>query len=353
MLVIVDEAAGLPDDILDAIEGLLTSANVHLLYIGNPTSGSGRFYDSHRSSQFHKIKISVFDTPNFKYNKITSIDDLRKFKEAKELTALTLPYPQLVTPLWAWDKLQSWGEESPIFESRVLAQFPTEGEDTLIGLHLASQALDKEWTEEEWMMRPRNRVIGIDVARFGSDKTVFTVMDNLKMLDMHWHHGKDTQKTAGKAIAMFKELGWSKEHDRFVVDDTGVGGGVTDRLVEEGYTVLPVNFGSSPENKEDYKNLKAEIFWTLRQVFKSYQIRILDKGKLLAQIPTIRYDYIGGKLAIVGKQKMKSIGIESPDFVDSLALAVWAISRGAMTYQFDPNEGKGLTIVGDLTHKAF
>jgi hypothetical protein len=62
------------------------------------------------------------------------------------------------------------------------------------------------------------------VARFGGDTTVGIAMDNGKMLDdMFAYIGKDTMKTVGHAIALFNSLGFSKEFDYFVVDDTGVG----------------------------------------------------------------------------------------------------------------------------------
>lgn len=59
------------------------------------------------------------------------------------------------------------------------------------------------------------------------------------------YRGKDTMVTCGHAISLFNTLDFNKEFDYFVVDDTGVGGGVTDRLVELGYNVIPVNNASS------------------------------------------------------------------------------------------------------------
>ena len=62
------------------------------------------------------------------------------------------------------------------------------------------------------------------MARFGDDTTVLIAMDNGKMNeDMRSHKGKDTMKTVGLAISMFNDLGYLKEFDYFVVDDTGVG----------------------------------------------------------------------------------------------------------------------------------
>lgn len=355
VLVIGDEAAGIPIDILDAIEGSMTSVNVHLLYIGNPTIGYGPFYNSHKSRLFNKISISVFDTPNFKINDIKSTEDLKKFQSPEELEALKIENPYLVTPLWAWSRLEAWGEDSPMYQAKVEARFPEEGEDTLIGLHYVEKALTKEFNEEEWSTRTRCNVIGIDVARFGTDNTVFTVMDNLQMLDLDWHNGKDTMQTCGKAIALFREYGFSKEFDIIVVDDTGLGGGVTDRLIELGYNVVPVNFGSSSDESEVYMNIKAEIYWKLRGVFKREEIAIIDRGRLVGEVPTVRYDMTSkGQIKIIDKKTMKKDGFDSPDFADSLALAVYGVLLGGGSQDIpDGDVGKGVTAVGDIHKRKF
>ncbi len=237
------------------------------------------------------MSISVFETPNFTKNKIANVADLKKYTK-DEVLALPLVYPELVTPMWAWDKIWRWGEDTAIFQSKVMAIFPDEGEDTLIRLSWIEQALTKEWTEEELERRPRRNTIGIDVARFGDDTTVLIAMDNGSMNEnMKSHKGKDTMKTVGLAIAMFNELGYMKEFDYFVVDDTGVGGGVTDRLRELGYNVLPVNNASSSSDKERFRDIKAEIYWMLRIAFINGEILIHDLERLIKDISSIKYDY--------------------------------------------------------------
>lgn len=69
--------------------------------------------------------------------------------------------------MWAWDKLKRWGKDTAMFQSKVMAIFPDEGDDTLIKLSHIEASLEKEWSEEEWERRPRRNCIGIDVARFG------------------------------------------------------------------------------------------------------------------------------------------------------------------------------------------
>lgn len=326
LLVIGDEAAGIPETTMQVMEALMTSQGTHELLIGNPTNTLGTFYESHKSPLYNKISISCFDTPNFTKNKIRDLTDLMKYTR-EELIALPLEYPELVTPLWAYERAQSWGIDSPMFQARVLAVFPEEGDDTLIKLSHIERALLKEWTPDEWAQRPRRNVIGIDVARFGGDTTVLVPMDNGKMIDKGiFYVGKDTMVTAGHAIAMFNELGWNKEFDYFVVDDTGVGGGVTDRLMEQGYNVIPVN-NASTENLQDperFRDIKAEIFWMLRQAFINGDIRLEGLGRIVGDLSSVKYDFTSqGKIFIKSKKDMKKEGGHSPDFADALALAYY------------------------------
>jgi phage terminase large subunit len=353
ILIIVDEPPGVKSDVMTAIESILTSKNVKLLLIGNPTCGSGFFYNSHfgkNAGSYNKIKISVFDTPNFRANEIYTMNDLKKFTSKEQLMALELPYPQLVTPLWAWERMHDWGEESPVFCARVLAEFPAESEYTLISLLNVEQAVERQYTDADRLHWPRGKTIGIDVARYGSNSTVFAAMQHKEMLDMDWHTGKDTMMTCGKAIDMFNRLGMDKGQDSFVVDDTGVGGGVSDRLAEQGYNVLPVNFGSSSSD-ERFFNLKAEIFAHLKDMFMKGDISILDEGKLVSQLPTIEYEITSnGKLKIVSKEKMTAKGIESPDFADALALACHGGYREHGNFVISD---KSPTMAGNLLNQTF
>ena len=356
ILIIVDEAAGVAPPILEAIEGSLTSARVRLLYIGNPTISYGGFYDSHLSPLYNKISIPVYCTPNFVHNGIRSVSDLERFTSQEEVAALPILNPSLVTPLWAWQRLQAWGKTSPMFRARVEAIFPEENKDTLIPLNYINFALEREWTLRELREQDTTQAIGIDVARFGDDVTVLTHVQGNRHKDTDWFNGKDTMQTVGKATEMFNAKKMNKDTDMFVVDDTGVGGGVSDRLTELGYRVIRVNFAQRAQT-EEFANAKAEMFWHLRDLFLSENISILDHGKLIAQLSTIRYNMTSNqKIEIVSKQKMKKIGLDSPDFADSLALAFYGIRFGESVIS-DPDDDdeydNEASYAGNLKNKSF
>ncbi|MEE8109852.1 MAG: hypothetical protein V3T44_02375, partial [bacterium] len=195
------------------------------------------------------------------------------------------------------------------------------------------------------------RALGVDVARYGSDFTVFIVVDAL-----------DTPETAGNENRVFAQLRFIRhrekkgvvevaaeaghlarewEADVVAVDDTGVGGGVTDLLVEAGLETLPVLFGGATSDAQTFVNLKAEIFWGLRRAFEAGIVSLDSSG---GEVPKLEMDSLIGQLSAM-KYEFKPKGIRivdpdeagrrtpggatqgpmrSPDHAHSFALAWWA-----------------------------
>lgn len=301
VLVIFDEASGVSADIWEASNGLLTNENCRFLAIGNPTKPSGLFYDAFKSPRYNKIRISCYDSPN--------------------VTSGKLLYPGLVTSEWIESMKQEYGENSPIFKARVVGDFPIEGEDTLIPL---------TWVENAMKRNPSNteheKYLGVDVARYGGDHTVFTGISDDLVFYIDGYQGKSTSRTVGEIVKLHREH--SFEH--IGVDDSGVGGGVTDQLEEMGLPVVAVNFGSTAKENERFENLKAEIFWNLRVDLEQGRLSLPNHAKLLDELPSILYEVSGkGKLRIVSKDKMKAMGISSPDYADSLAIAHYTQYHGS------------------------
>lgn len=356
LLYIIDEASGVSPEIMDAIEGTLTTSQTRLLYIGNPTVGQGKFYDAFSSQFFHKVSIPVWDTPNFIANGIKSVEDLRKFNDLEEVNNLENTHPFLVNPSWAYIRLQDWGEDSPMFQSLVEANFPTESDSVLIPVMWIERAIKKEFTEEEEKEKLDILSIGIDVARGkGGDMSVLTPMRGFEELQPFASNTIDPMQLVGHAIHMFNECKGQIKRDIFVVDDTGVGGGVTSRLQELGYNVLPINFagGATAENTtEKYANIKAQIFWQLRLAFKDDKIKILDYSKTIRHLSLMKYDFQVGKMRMISKDLLT----ESPDFADSLALALHGVilyGQGGFDYNDTEEMHDVETITGDIFSQKF
>jgi hypothetical protein len=305
ILFVVDEASGVREGIYEALEGSMTSSNSKVLLIGNPTSLRGTFYDAfhRRRNLWHTIHISAFDTPNLKSEGVK--------------------YPTLVIPGWVADAELNWGVDSYQYQVRVLGEFPSSSEDTLIPLKEIEQARGSapfEWTEREAAIE-----LGVDVARFGSDRTAICVRAGPKVLGIETFQNLDTMQTAGEVTNVGRRYGASLIR----VDEIGIGAGVVDRLNEMGeFEVVGVNVSRRAIYTEHFANYRAEMFDGLRKRFHDKQILIPDNAELISQLTSIRYSFTSsGQLRIEEKRDLRSRGEKSPDMADALALA-FASSTG-------------------------
>jgi hypothetical protein len=222
-----------------------------------------------------------------------------------------LPAPYLVTPGWVSDRVKQWGTDSPLYFSKVLAQFPSNGDNTLIPLHWIEAAVSRNLDATEPVQ------LGVDVARFGGDETVIMLRRGStaqiwKVLAM-----SDTMTTTGEIIFAMRETGSTIAK----IDSVGVGAGVFDRLNEQKISVAEMQSGSAAKDKERYANARAEWWWGLRSRFESGDIAIPDDEALITQLAGIRYKVNSrGQIQIESKDDMKRRGLSSPDRADALML---------------------------------
>ena len=318
ILVVVDEAAGVNVDIFEAIEGILTSSGARLLLIGNPTAIGGPFYDAFTKPGFKTFHISAFDTPNFTAAGITT-EDIETGAWAEKTQGET-PYPRLITPAWVADRYAAWGPGSSPYQVRVMGNFPEQGEDTLIPLLWIELAMER-WEETE----PGEPVqIGVDVAAFGSDKTVIAVRRGRKVEHLNVYSQKSTRETAGLAKRIASE--YSTREIR--VDEIGIGRGVVDSLEEEGFEDVGVNVAEHSSDPERFHNLRAELWWNLRERLDPDPIRNPDPialppdDDLLAELAAVKYKVTPrGAIQIEAKDEMKKRLGHSPDRADAIVLA--------------------------------
>lgn len=313
VLVIVDEASGVDELIFNAIENPLAGGHTRLLLIGNPTQVSGSFYDSHRSQIYTSIHVSAFDTPNFAYFDIT-IDDIRNDTWRQKIDVNRLPFPYLISPAWVAERYLEWGEASLMWECYVMGNFPMQGTDTLIPLDGIEAAQQRE-------IQPHGtRAMGVDIARFGEDENVAIIRQGNTVLHMDTWRNADTMETAGRIAHLMN--GWQVTHAN--IDVIGIGAGVVDRLHEQGWAVNGVSVAERSVESEICSNLRAEIFWNLRQLIVNGDIDIPEDSKITSELASLKYKFNSrGQLVIESKEDMKKRGLQSPDRADALALAFY------------------------------
>lgn len=166
-------------------------------------------------------------------------------------------------------------------------------------------------------------ILACDVARFGEDEIVFTIIKSRNILQWEQifqeaHKGWDLMRTTGYLLELKRQF----RPDSIVIDDVGIGGGVTDRLREQ--RVPPVAFiaNAKPFN-ELYENMRAEGYFMLKDYFTKGYLKILDDMELMEQLLSIRFKYkSNGKKTIVSKDEMRKDGLKSPDRADALMMAI-------------------------------
>jgi len=302
VLVIGDEAAGLSPAIMEGIEAILTGDGSRLLLIGNPTDPSSEFAKVFTEPGTKKIAISAYDTPNLRAGKIL--------------------VPGLVDPDWVQDKIKRWGKRSPLFQSRVLGQFPVIGNDMIYPLHWVERAFVDQLPPDPIEVTC-TRVLGVDVARMGDDSTVYVLRTSASGYKDKYRvllktHKERTTATTGRAIKLATEYGC----DKIVVDDSGVGGGVTDSLLEQGYPVIGVNVGEGAIEDNKYLNLRAELHWLFREDLENRRVIIEEDEDFLSQATNIKYKFSSrGLIQVERKEDIKKRKLPSPDVLDAMLLA--------------------------------
>lgn len=343
LLLIFDEATGVKPNIWTMAEGLLTQANVKFVAIGNPTSRASNFYRCFSSPMWAKIYLSCFDSPNLKANGIDTLDklkseiDLLRTLSQEDALARVAGYkivkPYLLSTAWVVQKAMEWGIDHPLTQSKILGAFPEEGENVLITLGTVEEAQLRVY----YPTQSDRKTIGVDVARFGIDKTVITGLHGFKFQGRKTLAKRDIVQVTGEVLNFYKEF----PADVIVVDGTGLGSGVVDNLreaqrskiIDSRVEIRDVQFGAAIEcnkpacehkecDKARYYNLKARMFGLLGQDLKD-GLTLPDDDVFLDELPTILYSYDSkGRMIIESKDEYKKrTGRASPDVADSLALA--------------------------------
>ena len=324
MLIVVDEAEGVDDDIYEAIEAVMTAADPRLLLIGNPTTVSGAFRRAFYQERhlYHTITISALESPNVRAGHVVT--------------------PGLTSAKWVEEHKETWGEDNPIYRARVLGEFPDQAEDTLIKLseiEAASRrepaagepaaggpavgkttagAEDAEQRGTAVTADTRDVVLAVDVARFGSDRSVILRRRGDVVEEIRTFHRLDTMQLVGWVVSAIND----SQPAMVYVDEIGVGAGVVDRLREQGYRVKGINVARRAQQDALFANLRAQGYWQLRERFASGTISIPVDNQLMGELAALRYSYDSqGRIILESKESMRQRGLPSPDKADALMLA--------------------------------
>ncbi|HEY6020315.1 MAG TPA: hypothetical protein VIY48_10540 [Candidatus Paceibacterota bacterium] len=280
----------------------MSSPGSFAVLTSNPTRLSGFFFDTH-----HKLR------------------------ERWGVLAVNGEDCPLVGKQFREDIAHQYGRISSIYDVRVRGEFPSSEDDVVIPLDLCESATLRDVT-------PYGQTIwGIDVARFGADRTVLVKRCDNATLGPHksWA-GLDTMQTVGRIMKEYNDCPIEERPVSILVDVIGIGAGVCDRLGELNLPVSGVNVAESAAVADHYVRLRDELWFSARKWLERKHCRLEKDDTLIAELSLPKYTFTSnGKIKVESKDELKKRYPQSPDVADAFCLtfATHATVRGPQSLE--------------------
>jgi hypothetical protein len=316
VLVILDEACGIPEQLWVAADALTTNADCRILAIGNPDNPASHFRKvCSPGSGWHVIGISAFESPNLTGEEVP--DSVGQALVGRE---------------WVEEKATEWGEDNPLYKSKVLGEFSEDAPNKVVrASDVARCRIDPETKPTAAELEPVE--LGVDVGG-GGDETVIRERRGQRA-GREWRaHTDRPEKIAPMVVAAIKESGATAVK----VDSIGVGFGVIGELRnaagrgEHGASIVAVNVSEKASEPGKFKNLRAEIWWEIarglseRRGWDLSQMANADTtvAQMLEPLWTVDAQ---GRIQVEPKDEIKKRLGRSPDNADALLLAYYVGAR--------------------------
>lgn len=313
VLIIIDEAAGVDEQLWIAADSLATNDECRILAIGNPNNAVSHFARvCAPGSPWHKIAISAYDTPNFTGEEVSPA-----------LSKL------LISKSWAEEKRKEWGEDNPIYRAKILGEFSTDDPSAVVrGSDVAGCRIALVEAYPPARLLPVE--LGVDVGG-GGDETVIRERRGV-LAGREWREFSDQPSTiAPLVLRSIIESG----AESVKIDEIGVGRGVIgelENMAKEGRhsaRVVAVNVSAKSRDPERFENIRAEMWWDVGRLHS--QDRLWDLSSManadatVAQLLEPRWSVgPGGRIRIEKKDEIRKRLSRSPDNADALLLAFYS-----------------------------
>lgn len=291
-LIVVDEASGVADSIFEVAAGVMSTPGAITVLAGNPTRMSGMFRDTHLRPGFCE---------RWSRHHVSSEEVDRAAHHIEDIAA-------------------RYGRDSNAFRVRVLGEFPTRDDDSVISLAACEAAVRRAGQVEP--IRSVAPVWGLDVARFGDDRSALAKRcGNVLLEPVKAWQNKDTMQTAYLVQDEYAACDLDDRPARIYVDVIGVGAGVVDRMRELGLPVTGINVGEAAPANERYSRFRDELWFRGREWLLNGTSVLVDDRSLIAELCEPKYSFAAtGKIVVERKQDLKDRGLPSPDLADAFLL---------------------------------
>jgi hypothetical protein len=357
LLMILDEATGIPDVIHEAALSCVTGSGNHILRIGNPTERGVAFFTSCVNDGC--FAISAFDHPNVSpYYQKDAAGYYHLIDDSCLADDFVDDMPGAVSPKWIEEAVEKYGRDSLFVRTRIYAKFPLLGQGTTNLISSSLIALSQEpfeYTDSHLLQFSTNNFIcGLDVGETG-DNSVLTISQWIdggrgnNAFGSGWlcvrgiydraYSGIDDGieqhrvfEWARDIIEGFRSGTYLAESNVYLqIDSTGIGSGLSkDFLLNTRYVVAPIHFASGANDSRSYMNVRAEMYFHVARLYEKNRIRYFQSVEPDA-VEEVHYQMSGtsytidpknDKKRIIPKENIVSILGRSPDHADSLVLMV-------------------------------
>jgi hypothetical protein len=293
LMFVIDESGGVPDAVMAAAEGgLATDKPGHLVKIlqaGNPTHREGPLYRAATAERHLWHLIIITGDPD---------DPNRSQRQSLQ---------------WAREQIDKYGRENPWVLVNVFGRFPPSSINSLLGPDEVAQAFLRQHKQSDFIYSQKR--LGVDVARFGDDRTTIFPRQGLVAFKPVEIRGARSNEVAAR-VAMAKAK-WGSELE--LVDGTGGwGSGVIDSLIMAGHAPIEVQFSGKPMDPR-YYNKRAEMWFDMAEWVKT-RGSLPNMPELQRELTAPTYTFKDGKFLLESKEQIKERLGFSPDLADGLAL---------------------------------
>lgn len=287
VMAVVDESGGAPQAVMVALEAIFASCvEGKLIQSGNPTHTTGPLY-----------RACTIDRHLWRIIRITGDPD-----DPARSPRISLE--------WAKQQIAAYGRDNPWVMVNVLGEFPPASINSLLGVEEVEAAMRRHLVPHEYNWSQRR--LGVDVARFGDDRTVIFPRQGLASFRPDVMRRQNTSEIAARVFVDAKKF----HAELILVDDTGHWGhGVIDQCTTAGLPVIGINYAGKAINPR-YKNRRAEMWLEGAKAIRA-GAALPPIPELVPELTEPTYTFLNGVFVLEEKDQIKERLGRSPDLADA------------------------------------
>lgn len=364
VLVIIDEADGVPESLFTAADALATNVNARVLAIGNPDNPTSHFAKVCKpGSGWNVVRLDGLRGPNFTEERTRPYPELQQYMRENNVPFSTEYIPEglremLLDPVWVSERMPRWGvhrtvdsetgqvhwETPALWQSKVRGMTPDMSGQEIIPLSwiMEAQARYQAFVDDggDFDQIPGKRIYGVDVARFGADETVIATRQGPCLISLDGIGKQDTMTTANRVKARLRYPASEAK-----IDVIGVGAGVVDRLRELEQNVSAFNASANAGTATDvsgeftFNNSRSAAWWGMRELLDpalGSTVMLPPHEQLTIDLSTPKWTVSpGSKIVVESKESINKRLGRSPDYGDACVIAFtnFKSADGTAVYQ--------------------